>query len=671
MKRLRLLIFSFCLALAIPLGYFIFCTYENLAQEESNELSFFAQTLFDRIEQELDLLINNEENRSVDDYSYYISENKKNNKNSSQDNERRSPLSSLSDKNFILGYIQNSPDGSFQTPLVKSIDQVPPEHKEIIAKLSKVNAIFNKKRLVSAKTSISSKIIVEKKADIQLKKKKSKSFASKYLKDSIGSKSRSRLGRKEKQVQEITVAQARNLAQFEMSNQEQEVDLNASMAQTEVRQSKKASRTAVLEESMTLPVEKNDSFVSNWTRRKKVTPQKKAERSLGLSSMAKENNKLEKIEQPQATYEIEIAPMQSLIINRDTIFVFRRIVLNNQVYRQGFIIKLKPFMQYLADKYFNNQPMSAFSNLLLEAVSQNNESISMSSGAAAYSPKISISRVFPRPFYFLKATVNCDKVPPSAGRQTLMVMVVIAAVVIILGTFGIYQSARVVLELSERRTGFVSSVTHELKTPLTNIKLYLEMLEQGIARDTEREQDYYQILNAEASRLSRLINNVLEFSKLEKKQRPLTLEPGNFNQVVSEVSGIMSQKLKQEGFIFKVEMSSKVFIYDHEAMVQILINLMENSMKFGKSSAEKIIRLKVYSKAEKNIILLSDTGPGIPDQAVKMIFDDFYRVDNSLTRNTKGCGIGLALVKRLVLAMNGKVSVFNNQGLGCTVKIEI
>ena len=98
-------------------------------------------------------------------------------------------------------------------------------------------------------------------------------------------------------------------------------------------------------------------------------------------------------------------------------------------------------------------------------------------------------------------------------------MLVLMTIIIVLGLFAIYQSAKTLVELSERRTTFVSSVTHELKTPLTNIRMYIEMLDQGMAQTPEREQEYFRILGSESSRLSRLINNVLEFSKLEKKTR--------------------------------------------------------------------------------------------------------------------------------------------------------
>lgn len=246
----------------------------------------------------------------------------------------------------------------------------------------------------------------------------------------------------------------------------------------------------------------------------------------------------------------------------------------------------------------------------------------------------------------------------------------IMAMVVFMGLLAIYRSVYTIVGLSERRSQFVSSVTHELKTPLTNIRMYIEMLEQGIASSPEREQDYFRILGSESSRLSRLINNVLEYSRLEKKNRNLELSAGTFEDVIEEVNSIMSEKLRQEGFVLYVENDADMpFMYDREVMIQVLINLIENSMKFGKNNMKKNILLLLEPEGRHMKISLSDTGPGIPKHALKKVFDDFFRVDNELTRTTGGTGIGLALVNKFIKAMGGKVVAKNNDGPGCTINI--
>jgi signal transduction histidine kinase len=251
-------------------------------------------------------------------------------------------------------------------------------------------------------------------------------------------------------------------------------------------------------------------------------------------------------------------------------------------------------------------------------------------------------------------------------------MMAVLAAIFLLGLFAIYKSAQTLVDLSERRAQFVSSVTHELKTPLTNIRMYIEMLAQGIAKDTEREQEYFRIIDSEGSRLTRLINNVLDLAKLEKKQRSLDLKPGTFEEVVAEVQTVMHAKLKQEGYTLKFEQDNmRAFNYDREAMIQVLINLVENSIKFGRAAERKQISIRTHLDGRWVKIAVSDFGPGIPRRALKKIFDDFYRVDNSLTQTTRGTGIGLALVKKFVHLMGGQVSAENNTGAGCTIIISL
>jgi len=371
-------------------------------------------------------------------------------------------------------------------------------------------------------------------------------------------------------------------------------------------------------------------------------------------------------------FKVEVDPMQSVFIDEDRIFMFRRIVIQNRIYRQGAVIAIRSLLNHLAESYFVGQPMAKFTSLQFKIISNGKETEMLRTGVITRNSVFRLYKTFPRPFSFLQAFLVCDDIPKSTGRLTLALMMGSAALVILMGLFAIYHSARTQVDLSERRSSFVSSVTHELKTPLTNIRMYIEMLEQGIARTPEREQDYFRILSSESTRLSSLINNVLEFSRLEKKKRFANLQEGTLEDVIHEVVEVMQEKVNQEGFMLKVEQeSANAFSYDREMMIQILINLIENSMKFGRDSEEKEILVRVKAAEKQMEISVSDTGPGIARNALKKVFDDFFRVDSELVRSTRGTGIGLALVKRFANAMGGTVRASNNVRAGSTITISL
>jgi signal transduction histidine kinase len=641
-KRLKILILIFCLALSIPLAYFVLRTYRSLEQEEVAQLRYFAVAIFDQMEEELASLVIKEEGRPIDQYRYnYVAPDQA----PGSGRLSRSPLSQPPKDRYILGYLQNNPDGSFNSPLVEDDRNIPPGSNSVVAQLNEVNKTFNLKRsTVPEGAEIKPAEMVAKREREEIS-----TFADKYLDLSRSKKQRSYLGQAKKRVEEITPGQALTVAQLDENQKE-------SKARQEPEEQVAAEQDlAPMAADRIAGQSAKDKGVSTEQYRSRAAVPRPL-RSLPSSHTEK--------------LQVEVDPMQAVFINDSQIFIFRRIVINNQIYRQGFIIIVQEFLNHLAKEYFSLQPMAQFASLRLSVVDRGRETTTVLSGAAVQYSNFSLERTFPRPFSFLRANLTCDRIPKSVGRTTLNIMMFVLAFIILIGLFAIYQSARAVVALSERRSRFVSAVTHELKTPLTNIRMYIEMLEQGIAHDHEREQEYFRILGSESSRLSRLINNVLEYSKLEKKQVHLGLQRGTLQEVIQEVEEVMQGKLVQDGFDLKVERGEvPPFKYDREAMIQVLVNLIDNSMKFGRSSPTRRITMKIWPEGDTVKISVSDTGPGIPGSGLKKIFEDFYRVDSELTRNTGGTGIGLALVKKLVTAMGGAVTAKNNDGPGCTITI--
>ena len=648
MKRLQILILIFCLSLSIPLGYFVVRTYRGLEQEETAALSYFADTLFDRMEQDLETLVQLEEGRAIDEYNFFMTPS---GRYRDSENEERSPLSSPPAQNYILGYFQNNPDGSFQTPIAQAGKNIPADRKDTVSQLERANRLFNRIR-----TATTDEVIVPPaRVVVQPEQKRQGAFAGKYLDLTRSQEPKTYLGQKQKRLEKVTVAQAENVARQKKSGAAMSPAPPAASFSKSLSSQHRAGEEALLDKD------------KGETARASVQsePGLKEDEADAPAEAASEIR-------AEDSFQVEVAPLQSVFVAADQIFIFRRIMINQKIYRQGFILKVPAFLNYLAQNYFMAQPMAGYANLRLKIVDQGREIGIVEAGTSSRDPKFILNRAFPSPFAFLNATLSSDEIPRSTGRKTLMIMGIVLVAIFLIGLFAIYKSTQTIVDLSERRSQFVSSVTHELKTPLTNIRMYIEMLEQGIARDTEREQEYFQIINSEGSRLSRLISNVLDLAKLEKKQRTLNLKQGTFEEVVAEVKTVMQAKLKQENFALKI-IQEKIhpFNYDCEVMIQVLINLIENSIKFGQAAAQKEITIRTFQEGKWVKIAVSDRGPGIPRRALKKIFDDFYRVDNSLARKTRGTGIGLALVKKFVKLIGGEVTAQNNPEGGCTITISL
>ena len=622
MKRLRLCMMLFCVLLALPLAFVAWRTYGALERESRAQVRFFAERLLDDVEAELGEIVRREEGRGVDEYRHMMIR---------DGGSVPSPLAAIPAAPYILGYLQNNPDGSFETPLVGENGAASGGIAGRVRQLAAVNTIFNRRKRVAGRTPV-----VEKQREAALPdadKQTTASFAERFLKDERRSKAKSVLGQQATRVEEITVDQALNLARKEaapaMSPMKRQAVGRAADAADEAAAAAGSSSTAAVS--------------------------KPAAEALAADGR----------------FQVEVAPLQAVAVDAERIFIFRRIGIGGEIYRQGFVLRLAPFLDHLLSRHFNRQPIADYTRLTLSAAGFDATLTRGADDGGGTGMRVA-GRSFPVPFGFLRAEMTAVRLPSSPARQPLTLALVLLGVVMVAGLVLIHQSARAVLDLSERRSQFVSAVTHELKTPLTNIRMYIEMLEQGIAATPEREQDYLGILASESARLSGLINNVLELSRLEKKTRRFDCVDGDLSDVLADARAIMAESLEREGFTLEIDAGTvPVFAYDHEVLVQVLINLMENSIKFGRHLPQKRIRITVASAAGRVDINVSDTGPGIPRRALRHVFDDFYRVEDERVRATGGTGIGLALVKKFILAMGGRVRAQNNAGPGCTITLSL
>jgi signal transduction histidine kinase len=235
----------------------------------------------------------------------------------------------------------------------------------------------------------------------------------------------------------------------------------------------------------------------------------------------------------------------------------------------------------------------------------------------------------------------------------------------------VWTNVRRELKLSRLKSDFVANVSHELKTPLALIRLFAETLELGRVPNEEKKRQYHRIINKESRRLTQLINNILDFSRIEAGRKEYRLVRADLAAVVREVVDAYRFPIEQQGFELDLEIAEDLpeTELDPEALSQALINLLNNAIKY--SSGEKRIRVKVRRQGDRVLVSVADRGIGIPKGEQKRIFEKFYRAESSLVHTTKGSGLGLALVQHITEAHGGHVEVTSAPGEGSTFTLSL
>jgi signal transduction histidine kinase len=212
----------------------------------------------------------------------------------------------------------------------------------------------------------------------------------------------------------------------------------------------------------------------------------------------------------------------------------------------------------------------------------------------------------------------------------------------------------------------VANVSHELKTPLALIRLFAETLELGRVPSDDKAKQYYRVINKESQRLTQLINNILDFSRIEAGRKEYRFAPADVGRIVSEVVDAYRFQIEQQGFRLEVEIADDLpeVMADKEALSQALLNLVNNSIKYSRD--EKFLRLDVRHEPGRVLIAVADRGIGVAKSEHKKIFEKFYRAEDSLVHETKGSGLGLPLVRHIMEAHGGSVEVESSHGKGST-----
>ena len=256
--------------------------------------------------------------------------------------------------------------------------------------------------------------------------------------------------------------------------------------------------------------------------------------------------------------------------------------------------------------------------------------------------------------------------------QSLFLYIFIAIVIILaFGLFFTIQTVNNELHLSKMKSYFISTVSHEFKSPLTSIRQMAEMLVHDRVPSPERQRKYYTSILKQSERLSHLINNILDFSKMEEGKRSFLFEKTDIVPVVRDIVETFRQHNVDQGFLIDLLIPEPLpdVVFDREAMEQVIHNLLDNACKYSGDSRK--IEVHLSSKGNKIIISVIDHGIGIKKDDLDKIFGRFYRAGEELTQTVKGSGIGLTIVKQIVEAHHGEITVESSPGKGSKFTINI
>jgi signal transduction histidine kinase len=249
-------------------------------------------------------------------------------------------------------------------------------------------------------------------------------------------------------------------------------------------------------------------------------------------------------------------------------------------------------------------------------------------------------------------------------------MMILMSLLLMGGIIMALKTASREMRLSRMKADFVSNVSHELRTPLASIRVFGEFLKLGRVKEPKKIQEYGEYIENESRRLTQLINNILDFSRIESGQKTYHFEDADLTEIVDETLKSFDVRLSQNGFRVNLQMPEEplpLAKVDSAAIAQALVNLIDNAAKYSGESKE--IDVRVAKKDEFITIAITDKGIGIPPQEQEKIFEKFYRVSTGLVHDVKGSGLGLSIVKHIVEAHQGKVTVRSKQGQETTFTI--
>jgi two-component system phosphate regulon sensor histidine kinase PhoR len=284
---------------------------------------------------------------------------------------------------------------------------------------------------------------------------------------------------------------------------------------------------------------------------------------------------------------------------------------------------------------------------------------------------------FPNTFYrwiFQLSPRNAAEIEQDErNRRTLTVALIVINLILILSAwFLVYVGRKREVRLTRQKEEFIRNVSHEMKTPLSLIKMFSEILILGRSRDEVSRQEYLGIIFAETERLTFLVNNVLDFSNLERGLQKFCFEEMDMAAMVRKHLEVFDYRIKKDNVHLQMDVAESLPLIhgDPNALALVLLNLLDNAIKYS-ADGRKTVHISLFTEEEDVVLLVRDFGIGISDEDLPHIFEKFYRSNHLSVRRIRGSGIGLSLVRYIVNAHHGRIEVESTPGQGTTFTIRL
>ncbi|MCI0517841.1 MAG: HAMP domain-containing histidine kinase, partial [Woeseiaceae bacterium] len=688
LRRLRLLILLLFIALAVPTGALIWQAFGQLKWEAFYQHRGLAEELTARIDADLGERIRATEARSFDDFSFLVLSG-----DPAANFLQRSPLSEYpvpQDLPGVIGYFQVDADGSFRTPLLPpagaaadKLGILPEELEQRRILASEIHRVLADNRLVRDVADASEVILDTGRRDETEVESAPESVA-------VAAESERQVAKRKdgysQQVFDRLNSPVQAPAAGAMSNAVAESDTREPAAgYGKVADLKLDQSLQKKSESLERKSSFDDDFPSREihaagaespavvrSRRleESVLPgasalpqSQKPEAASEVAGMASANEAL------VTTFASEIDPYEFSLLESGHLVLFRKVWRNGERLIQGLLIDSDTFLSQAVESEFRTASLSDMSDLVIGyqddvmRVVRGTESGTYPVNPAELQGTLLYQRPLSAPLDGLELIFSINRLPAGPGAEVLRWTTVIIAIVFVAGFYLVYRLGVGQLRLARQQQDFVSAVSHELKTPLTSIRMYGEMLTQGWVSEDKRRQ-YYEYIQDESERLSRLISNVLQLAKITRSEARPELKQRNVGELMSQIESKVGAQVQRAGFSLRllknpVDDQALVMI-DDDSFAQIMINLVDNAIKFSKNAENKSIDIGCNRAGDDSVVFtVRDYGPGIARGQLKKIFELFYRAESELTRETVGTGIGLAIVHQLATRMQGKVDVLN------------